>query len=50
MDCAMPEHERHRSGTKNPGKFPQAGILMAEYAFEETLVSQALEAGARVRA
>jgi len=39
--------ERHRSGTKNLEKFPQAGILMLSMHSEETLVSQALEAGAR---
>ncbi len=47
MDCAMPELSGIEATRKILEKFPQAGILMLSMHAEETLVSQALEAGAR---
>ena len=47
MDCAMPELRGIEATRKILEKFPQAGILMLSMHAEETLVSQALEAGAR---
>src|SRR2546428_11514251 len=47
MDCAMPELSGIEAARKILEKFPQAGILMLSMHSEETLVSQALEAGAR---
>ncbi len=47
MDCAMPELSGIEAIRKILEKFPQAGILMLSMHAEETLVSQALEAGAR---
>ena len=47
MDCAMPELSGIEATRKILEKFPQAGILMLSMHAEETLVSQALQAGAR---
>jgi len=47
MDCAMPELSGIEATRKILHKFPEAGILMLSMHSEETLVSQALEAGAR---
>ncbi len=47
MDCAMPELSGIEATRRILEKFPQAGILMLSMHAEETLVSQALEAGAR---
>src|SRR5216684_503664 len=47
MDCAMPELSGIDAARKILEKFPEAGILMLSMHSEETLVSQALEAGAR---
>src|SRR5260370_20684530 len=47
MDCAMPELSGIEATRKILEKFPEAGILMLSMHSEETLVSQALEAGAR---
>ena len=47
MDCAMPELSGIEATRKILEKFPQTGILMLSMHAEETLVSQALEAGAR---
>ena len=47
MDCAMPELSGIEAARKILEKIPQAGILMLSMHSEETLVSQALEAGAR---
>jgi len=47
MDCAMPELSGIQATRKILEKFPEAGILMLSMHSEETLVSQALEAGAR---
>ncbi len=47
MDCAMPELSGIEAIRKILEKFPQAGILMLSMHAEETLVSQALQAGAR---
>ena len=47
MDCAMPELNGIEATRRILEKFPQAGILMLSMHAEETLVSQALEAGAR---
>ena len=47
MDCAMPELNGIEATRRILEEFPQAGILMLSMHAEETLVSQALEAGAR---
>src|SRR5882757_6523110 len=47
MDCAMPELSGIEAMRKILEKFPEAGILMLSMHSEETLISQALEAGAR---
>ena len=47
MDCAMPELNGIEATRRILEKFPQAGILMLSMHAEETLVSQALQAGAR---
>jgi len=47
MDCAMPELSGIEATRRILDKFPGAGILMLSMHSEETLVSQALEAGAR---
>src|SRR3989475_4473819 len=47
MDCAMPELSGIEATRKILEKFPEAGILMLSMHSEETLVSQALQAGAR---
>src|SRR2546423_1989935 len=47
MDCAMPELSGIEATRRILEKFPEAGILMLSMHSEETLVSQALEAGAR---
>jgi DNA-binding NarL/FixJ family response regulator len=47
MDCAMPELSGIQATRKILEKVPEAGILMLSMHSEETLVSQALEAGAR---
>src|SRR5256714_15039448 len=47
MDCAMPELSGIQATRKILERFPEAGILMLSMHSEETLVSQALEAGAR---
>ncbi len=47
MDCAMPELSGIEATRRILEKFPQAGILMLSMHAEETLVSQALQAGAR---
>ena len=47
MDCAMPELSGIEATRKILEKVPQAGILMLSMHSEETLVSQALQAGAR---
>jgi DNA-binding NarL/FixJ family response regulator len=46
MDCAMPELSGIDATRQIVSKFPEAGILMLSMHSEETLVSQALEAGA----
>lgn len=47
MDCAMPELSGIEATRKILERYPEAGILMLSMHAEETLVSQALEAGAR---
>src|SRR2546423_13139483 len=47
MDCAMPELSGIQATRKILERFPEAGILMLSMHSEETLGSQALEAGAR---
>jgi DNA-binding NarL/FixJ family response regulator len=47
MDCAMPELSGIEATRQILRKFPEAGILMLSMHSEETLVTQALEAGAR---
>jgi len=47
MDCAMPELSGIEATRRILEEFPQAGILMLSMHAEETLVSQALQAGAR---
>ncbi len=47
MDCAMPELSGIEATRRILEKYPEAGILMLSMHSEETLVSQALEAGAR---
>ncbi len=47
MDCAMPELSGIEATRRILQKYPEAGILMLSMHSEETLVSQALEAGAR---
>jgi DNA-binding NarL/FixJ family response regulator len=47
MDCAMPELSGIEATRQILQKFPEAGILMLSMHSEETLVTQALEAGAR---
>jgi DNA-binding NarL/FixJ family response regulator len=47
MDCAMAELSGIEAARKILEKFPQVGILMLSMHSEETLVSQALQAGAR---
>ena len=47
MDCAMPRHERTRRDARDPASLPDTAILMLSMHSEETLVRQALEAGAR---
>jgi DNA-binding NarL/FixJ family response regulator len=46
IDCAMPELSGIDATRKIVSKFPEAGILMLSMHSEETLVNQALEAGA----
>jgi DNA-binding NarL/FixJ family response regulator len=46
MDCAMPELSGIEATRKILEKYPGAGILMLSMHSEETLVNQALEAGA----
>lgn len=47
MDCALPEISGIEAIRRIVDKFPDAGILMLSMHSEETLVRQALEAGAR---
>jgi DNA-binding NarL/FixJ family response regulator len=47
MDCAMPELNGIEATRKILAKYPEAGILMLSMHSEETLVRQALDAGAR---
>src|SRR6266567_3273624 len=47
MDCAMPELSGIEATRKILEAYPEAGILMLSMHSEETLVRQALEAGAR---
>jgi len=47
MDCAMPELNGVEATRKILEMYPEAGILMLSMHSEETLVSQALQAGAR---
>lgn len=47
MDCAMPELSGIEATRKILETYPEAGILMLSMHSEETLVSQALQAGAR---
>jgi len=47
MDCAMPELSGIEATRKILEKFPEAEILMLSMHSEETLVGQALDAGAR---
>src|SRR5258705_13562928 len=47
MDCAMPQLSGIEATRRILEKFPGAGILMVSMHSEETLVSQALEEGAR---
>jgi DNA-binding NarL/FixJ family response regulator len=47
MDCAMPELSGIEATRQILQRFPEAGILMLSMHSEETLVRQALEAGAR---
>ena len=47
MDCAMPELSGIEATRKILEAHPEAGILMLSMHSEETLVNQALEAGAR---
>src|SRR5438034_11229618 len=47
MDCAMPELSGIEATRKILEAYPEAGILMLSMHSEETLVSQALQAGAR---
>jgi DNA-binding NarL/FixJ family response regulator len=46
MDCAMPELSGIEATRKILEKYPEAGILMLSMHSEETLVNQALQAGA----
>jgi DNA-binding NarL/FixJ family response regulator len=46
MDCAMPELSGIEATRKILEQYPEAGILMLSMHSEETLVSQALQAGA----
>jgi DNA-binding NarL/FixJ family response regulator len=47
MDCALPEFSGIEAARRIRKEFPQAEILMLSMHSEETLVRQALEAGAR---
>jgi DNA-binding NarL/FixJ family response regulator len=47
MDCAMPELSGIEATREILAKYPEAAILMLSMHSEETLVRQALEAGAR---
>ena len=47
MDCAMPELSGIEAARKILQAYPETGILMLSMHSEETLVSQALQAGAR---
>ncbi len=47
MDCAMPELSGIEATRKILATYPDAGILMLSMHSEETLVTQALQAGAR---
>lgn len=47
MDCAMPELSGIEATRKILETYPEAGILMLSMHSEETLVDQALQAGAR---
>jgi DNA-binding NarL/FixJ family response regulator len=47
MDCAMPELSGIEATRKILETYPEAGILMLSMHSEETLVTQALQAGAR---
>ena len=47
MDCAMPELSGIEATRKILNAYPEAGILMLSMHSEETLVNQALQAGAR---
>jgi DNA-binding NarL/FixJ family response regulator len=47
MDCAMPELSGIEATRQILAKYPEAAILMLSMHSEETLVRQALEAGAR---
>jgi len=47
MDCAMPELNGIEATRQILGKYPEAAILMLSMHSEETLVRQALDAGAR---
>ncbi len=47
MDCAMPELSGIEATRKILEAYPEVGILMLSMHSEETLVSQALQAGAR---
>lgn len=47
MDCAMPELSGIEATREILGKYPEAAILMLSMHSEETLVTQALDAGAR---
>ena len=47
MDCAMPELSGIEATRKILEAYPEAGILMLSMHSEETLVNQALQAGAR---
>jgi len=47
MDCAMPELSGIGSHAQNPGEISGREILMLSMHSEETLVGQALNAGAR---
>ena len=47
MDCAMPELNGIEATREILAKYPEAGILMLSMHSEETLVRQALDAGAR---
>jgi DNA-binding NarL/FixJ family response regulator len=47
MDCAMPERSGIEATRQILAKYPEAAILMLSMHSEETLVRQALDAGAR---